>query len=47
MMELEPRYCDVIVKRYLANAGVDAEITCERAGERVRPPDEWFSERPE
>jgi DNA modification methylase len=47
MMELEPRYCDVIVKRHLANAGADAEITCERAGKKVQPPDEWFAGRPE
>ena len=47
MMELMPRYCDVIVKRYMAHAEKDMGITCERAGEKVRPPDEWFAERPE
>jgi DNA modification methylase len=47
MMELLPKYCDVIVKRYRIHAGADAEIACHRNGEKVRPPDEWFAERPD
>ena len=47
MMELMPKYCDVIVNRYRIHAGADAEITCHRNGEKVRPPDEWFAEGPE
>ena len=46
MMELEPRYCDVIVKRFLANAGVDAPIECLRNGKAEATPTEWLLPQP-
>ena len=36
MMELDPRYCDVITKRYAELTHGDADITCERGGQTIR-----------
>ena len=43
MMELMPRYCDVIVKRYMATADKVDDIFCQRGAERITPPYEWVT----
>ena len=43
MMELEPKYCDVIVKRYMATADKVDDIFCQRGAERITPPYEWVT----
>lgn len=35
MMELDPKYCDVIVNRYIEQAGSDKEVNVERNGETL------------
>ena len=35
MMELDPKYVDVIVKRYIDKVGSDADVFVLRGGERV------------
>ncbi|MBB1068921.1 DNA modification methylase [Limosilactobacillus sp. RRLNB_1_1] len=35
MMELEPKYCDVIVNRYIEQAGSDKDVHVERNGETL------------
>ena len=32
MMELDPKYCDVIVNRYIEQVGSDQEVSVERVG---------------
>ena len=32
MMELDPKYCDVIVNRYIEQVGSDQEVSVERDG---------------
>ena len=39
LMELDPRYCDVIVKRYLQATGAGQEAFLQREGMRVPLPD--------
>jgi DNA modification methylase len=43
MMELDPKYCDVIVKRYMATADKVDDIICQRGAERITPPYEWVT----
>ena len=35
MIELDPKFCDVIVKRYLKQAGTSDSVTVERDGRTI------------
>ena len=35
MMELDEKYCDVIVKRYIEQVGSEQDVTLERDGKTI------------
>lgn len=37
MQEMEPAYCDIIVRRYIEKVGTDKDVFIERDGEEIRP----------